>query len=309
MALSGPDGYVIEVAAAVTVFAVMFSVGLGIVPADFRWIASRPFLVAKSLFCVLIAVPALALLVARGLALPRMAEIGIVLMAISPGAPVALRRSLDAGGHRTFAPALQLLVALFAVVSMPFWIGVLDEVYAGHASVAFHNVAQQVFAAQLLPLSLGMITRRMRPALASHLELPATRVAAWLLVALALLVVFEVWEAMVGAGMRVALAIVIVTVLALVVGHELGGTEPGTRAAVAISSAARNPSLALLVATQNGASSETVAIVLAYLIVSAAPIAGYVQWRRRCAKRPRTGSFDGRQEARRLNRRRSSSHR
>jgi hypothetical protein len=47
------------------------------------------------------------------------AQLGIVWMAIALGAPVPLRRSLGAGGHRTFAPALQILVALLEAVSMP----------------------------------------------------------------------------------------------------------------------------------------------------------------------------------------------
>ena len=65
-----------------------------------------------------------------------MLGIGIVLMAISPGAPIALRKSLAAGGHRAFAPALQILVAMLAVVSIPLSIAALDVVYAGDASIA-----------------------------------------------------------------------------------------------------------------------------------------------------------------------------
>src|SRR6185369_16935938 len=105
---------------------VMFDLGLAIVPGEFRWVVRRPALLLKGLFSVLIAVPVIALVVTRALDLPRLAEVGIVLMAISPGAPVALRRALDAGGHRSFAPALQIAVAILAVVSMPLSIAALD---------------------------------------------------------------------------------------------------------------------------------------------------------------------------------------
>jgi hypothetical protein len=74
--------------------------------------------------------------------LTRSVQIAIVLMAISLGAPVALRRSLAAGGHRAFAPALQILLALLAVVSMPLSIALLNEVYAGQASIAPGDVAK-----------------------------------------------------------------------------------------------------------------------------------------------------------------------
>ena len=66
---------------------------------------------------IALASTAIAWIIARALDLPRAVEIGIMLMAISPGAPVALRRSLDAGGHRSFAPALQIAVAILAEVT------------------------------------------------------------------------------------------------------------------------------------------------------------------------------------------------
>ena len=168
----------LTVVAASTVFTVMFVLGLGIVLSEFRWVWGRPGLVAKGLFSVLIAVPALALIVTRAFDLGRAAQIGIVLMAISPGAPVALRRSLSAGGHRAFAPALQILVALLAVVSMPLSIAVLNELYVGHAAITPGHLARQVFTAQLLPLGLGMFLRRVSPLLAAWLEADRARKSA-----------------------------------------------------------------------------------------------------------------------------------
>ena len=58
-----------------------------------------------------------------------------------------------------------------------------------------------------------------------------------------LLALIDVWQTVFEAGLRVALAM----------GHALGGPEPGTRTAIAIWSALRNPGLALLVAALNGA--------------------------------------------------------
>ena len=136
MPITGPvPEWLLSAVAAATLFAIMFDLGLAIEPGEFRWVWQRPGLLAKSLFSVLVAVPALAWLVARAFDLPRAADIGIVLMAISPGAPVALRRSLDAGGHRSFAPALQIAVAVLAVFSMPLSIAAFNEYYGGTATI------------------------------------------------------------------------------------------------------------------------------------------------------------------------------
>ena len=112
-----------------------------------------------------------------------------------------------------------------------------------------------------------------------------------LLVVLVVLALIDVWEVVIGAGLRVTLAIVIVTALAVGVGHLLGGPEPATRTATAISSAARNPGLALLVATLNVASPAINATVLAYLVIAALTLIPYVAWRQRvCPRRPATAA-------------------
>src|SRR5213078_1863697 len=231
----------LTIAAAATVFTVMLTLGCGIVVGEFRWLWRHPGLVARGLFAVLIAVPALAIVVTRAFDLGRAAQIGIVLMAISPGAPVALRRSLGAGGHRSFAPALQILVALLAVVSMPASIALLDELYAGHASIAPGHVARQIFIAQLLPLGLGIAFRNASPTVAARFAPTLSRLGTIMLIALVIISLVDVWRPVVDAGPRIVVTIVTVTVLALAAGHVLGGPDQSTRTAVAISSAARNP--------------------------------------------------------------------
>jgi BASS family bile acid:Na+ symporter len=262
----------------------MFDIGLAIVPSEFRMVGRQPLLLLKALFSVLLAVPAIAWIVARALDLPRGAEIGLMLMAIAPGAPVALRRSLDAGGHRFFAPALQIAVAVLAVASMPLWIAALNEYYAGHATIDPRHLARQIFTAQLLPLALGMATRRLWTSGATWLEPRLHRLGAVLLVLLVTLALIDVWPTVIGAGFRVALAIVAVTALALTVGHGLGGPDPATRTATAISSAVRNAGLALLVAALNNAAPPIIATVLAYVVISGLTVIPYVIWRRRSAR-------------------------
>ena len=280
--LDGPvPERLLTLAAAATVFAVMFDLGLGIVPREFRWVWSRPRLVLRGLLSVLVVAPLIAILAIYAFDLPRAAQIGILLMAVSPGAPVALRRSLDAGGHRGFAPALQILVALLAVVSVPLWIATLDALYAGRATVPAGEIARQVFVAQLLPLGLGMLARRAWPVPAARLRPRITRASGALLVALIVLVSIDIWSAVIGAGVRLTLAIAAITLLTLAAGHALGGPDAATRTAVAVCSAARNPGLALLIATLNNASPPIIATVLAYLVISAVTAVAYVAWRKR----------------------------
>jgi len=136
MPIDGPvPADLITPLAAVTLFVLMVHVGLGVVLTELRGLRSQGWLLGRALLCVLVVMPAIALVSARLFDLPREAAIGVALMAIAPGAPVALRRSIDAGANRTFAPALQVLIVLAAVVSMPTWVASLNHVYSGHAAV------------------------------------------------------------------------------------------------------------------------------------------------------------------------------
>jgi BASS family bile acid:Na+ symporter len=285
MPVDGPvPGALLSLVAAATLFTIMFDLGLALVPGEFRWVARHPALILKGLFAVLIAVPVLALVLSRAFGLPRFAQVGVVLMAISPGAPVALRRSLDAGGHRSFAPTLQIAVAALAVASMPLFIAVLNEYYGAHAISAPLELARQVFMAQLLPLCLGMAVRHFNERAASWLEPRLRRLGGLLLIGLLALVLIDIWRPVVGAGWRVTATIATTTALALAIGHLLGGPEPATRTATAICSAARNPGLALVVATLNAAAPAIVATVLAYVVVSALVVTPYAIWRARSGR-------------------------
>ncbi len=277
-----PD-WLLSITAACTLFVVMFDLGLAVVPGEFRAVLRPPGLLTRALFAVLVAVPCMVWLVCRVFDLSRPVEIGMMLMAIAPGAPFALRNSLGAGGHPAFAPVLQIGLAFAAIVSMPLWILGLDEYYAGTASVDPRHLARQVMVAQLLPLALGMLARWRFEGLVARLEPALRQVGSGLLGLLLVLALLDVYQTVLDAGPRVAVAIVVATLLALAAGHLLGGPAAGTRTATAISSASRNAGLALLVATLNHASAAIVATVLAYFVLSASTVVVYALWRRRTA--------------------------
>ena len=267
--------------ATATVFTVMFAIGVSMDVRDLRWALSQPALVVRSLFAVLVVVPLLAIVVAQSIGISFEAQIGVALMAISPGAPVALRRSLEAGGHHSFAAVLQLLIASLAVVTMPLSVAALNAFHGTHGEVSVAVVLKQVLIAQLIPLGLGLMTRRLWPAAAARLEPAVRRLSGVMLGSFAIVVLASIWRLVFGAGLLLSGSVIGITLAALAIGHALGGPSRETRTAVAISSALRNPGLALLVATSNDAPPEVSATIFAYLIWAAVTVTVYVAARRR----------------------------
>jgi len=273
--------WLVSAAAVATMFAVMFDLGTRLAPHEYRSAWREPGPLVKGIFVSLVGVPMIVIVVARALDLPRPAEVGMVLMSIAPGAPVALRRALGAGGKTSFALALQVALAVLSAVTMPFSIALLDEVYAGTASVAPSQVAVQIFVAQLLPLGLGSAAKqffgsRLDP-FAAHLS----RIASVLLLIFVAIIAVDVWPVLAEARVRAIVAIALACTIALELGHVLGGPEPSERTALAASCAARNAGLAILVASVNSASPEIMATLLAYLFVSAVTVTPYLSWRSR----------------------------
>jgi BASS family bile acid:Na+ symporter len=232
-------------------------------------------------FAVVVPVPVLAVLAASAFDLKGPVAAGIVLMVISPGAPVALRRALDAGGNREFAPVLHLAIVMLAVVTVPASVAILDWIFAADFAVTPFDIGRQVFFAQLLPLALGAAIRAMRPALAATLEGPLGRAGNVLLLALAILVLADMPPIIATVGWTPTIAGVAMTLGALAIGAAFAWRDVDVRRTAAVAAAMRNPGLALVIATVNRAPPEVTAAVIGYALGLGVTMIAFLQWCRR----------------------------
>lgn len=267
--------------ATVVVFLVMFTLGLMLGREQIAAALQRRVVLLAVVFAVLVPVPALAVLAVKLFGLTGPVAVGIVLMAISPGAPVALRRALDAGGDRAFAPTLHLSIVMLAVVTVPLTVAILDWIFAKDFAVTPLHIGRQVFFAQLLPMALGAALRAARPALAARLETPLARIGNLLLAVMGLAVLVDMPAIVAAAGWAPMVAGVGITLGALAVGAAFAWRDPAVRPAAAIAAAMRNPGLALVIATVNGAPPSVTAAVIGYALGLGLTIVGYLQWRKR----------------------------
>ena len=267
--------------ATLAVFAVMFAIGLMLGREQIEAALQRRVVLLAVVFAVVVPVPALAVLALKVFGLKGPIAVGIVLMAISPGAPVALRRALDAGGSRGFAPALHLAIVMTAVLTVPATVVILDWIFAADFTVTPFHIGRQVFFAQLLPMALGASLRAFRPALAAKLEAPLGRIGNLLLLALAILVIADMPAIIGEVGWTPTFAGVGITVCALAVGAVFAWPDPEVRPVGAIAAAMRNPGLALVIATVNNTPPAVTAAVIGYALGLGLTIVAFLQWRKR----------------------------
>jgi bile acid:Na+ symporter, BASS family len=282
----------------VTVFVVMFALGLMLGREQIAAALERRVVLLAVIFAVVVPIPAIAVFVVKLLHPPQAVAAGIVLMAISPGAPVALRRALDAGGDRRFAPALHLAIVLLAVLTVPTTVVILDWIFEKDFSVTPFDVGRQVFFAQLVPLAAGALLRARRPQLAESLEPRIARVGNLLLLVLGLMALVNVPAIVEQVGWLPSLAGFGMTIVALGVGAAFAGGDADVRPAAAVAAAMRNPGLALLIATVNRASPVVIEGIIGYAIGLALAMVAFLQWRKRVdAARLRVPAGSGAQPA------------
>jgi len=268
-----------------TVFVVMFALGLMLGREQIAAALQRRVVLIAVVFAVVVPIPAIAVLIVKLFQPGPAISAGIILMAISPGAPVALRRALDAGGDRRFAPALHLAIVLLAVLTVPASVLILDWIFSAEFTVTPFDIGRQVFFAQLLPLSLGATLRAWRPALAERLEPRAGRVGNLLLVALGAMALVDLPSILRATGWIPTAAGFGMTIVALAVGAAFAGRDAEVRPAAAVAAAMRNPGLALLIATLNRAPAAVTEAIIGYAIGLAIAIVAYLQWRKRVGRR------------------------
>ena len=258
--------------------AVVFALGLNARFQDLLWLWKHPGLLLRSLLAMDVIVPLAAVLLVLVLDLPRPVRIGLLAMAIAPGAPFVPQKQMKLGGRLPYVYSLIVTVSLLAIVTIPLTLALLSVFSPEHAWVAPLQVAKVVGLLLLLPLGLGLAVRQGAPGLADRLAKPLAMAANGLIAAVVLLVLIRVFPAMLRLGPLAILAIVILTVVALAAGHWLGGPSSEDRTALAVASATRHPGLALLVANSNFPGEGIAAVVLAYLVFSSLASIPYTAW-------------------------------
>ena len=269
--------------ATAVVWVVMFALGLMLGREQIAAAMQRRVVLAAVIFAVIVPVPALAVIAVKVFGLTGAVAAGIVLMAVSPGAPVALRRALDAGGDRGFAPALHLAIVALAVVTVPLSVAILDWIFAKDFVVTPLHIGQQVFLAQLLPMALGALLRAYAPTLASKIEGRLVRTGNILLALMGLMVLVDLPALIAAVGYVPMIAGFGMTACALAIGAAVAWRDPAVRPAAAIAAAMRNPGLALVIATVNRAPPEVTAAVIGYAIGLGVTVIAFLQWRKRVA--------------------------
>jgi len=267
---------------ALTVFSIMLSFGAALSLEELIAFWKKPALVGRSLLAIVV-FPVIALVVVLYLfKLPVFYSLALILLIAAPGPPLLGRRAAMAGARIEFVLALQITLALAAIVFTPLILKLFDVLF-GQASfnVNVLQVAKQVATVQLLPLSIGLGIRTLWNDAIGDINVLLRTIANTLFVVLGILSLIISVSVVSAFGVKLFLLSVVLTFVGLAIGHfTANGLDPDRQAAIAVATIARNVGLALFIAaaTKQPQIIPAIAGILAAGVVGGVP---YSIWMKR----------------------------
>lgn len=221
-------------------------------------------LIALALLANFVLVPLLAYAVTLVIPLEESLKVGLIILATAAGAPFLPKLVQGAQGNIAFGVGLMVLLMVATVVYMPL---VLPMLLRG-VTINPWDIAQSLIGLMLIPLASGLMIRAHSPDTAARYQPVMNKISSLaMLVLLVVAVGLNITNILGLFGTGGFLALILFILGSLLVGYFLGGRDPGTRNVVALGTAQRNVSAAIVVAAQNFPGSDTLIFVLVGAIV------------------------------------------
>jgi BASS family bile acid:Na+ symporter len=273
---------IVILALQISILCTVFLFGLKATVSDLLYLIRRPRLLVRSLLAVFVLMPLVVVALDLLFAFRPPVEVMLAALAISPLPPLLPRKESGAGGNTSFGLGLMAVLAIVSIVAVPLSLEVLQRVFQRELAMPSLTIAGLVFKTTLAPLVAGVAVRRLMPSVAAKIEKPLIRISGVLLTAGVLVLVAggasAIWEA-IGDGTVLAMALV--TVAGLAIGHLLGRPDRDHSVVLALATCCRHPAIALTIAATNYPEHRFGGIILLYLVVNALVAIPYIRWQRR----------------------------
>jgi bile acid:Na+ symporter, BASS family len=153
---------------------IMLGLGLSLTAADFARVAKHPKAVAIALSCQIVILPIICFGLVRLFDLSPILAVGMMLLAASPGGTTANLYSHLFRGDVALNISLTAINSVLAVFTLPIVVNLSIAYFApdgNRVGLQFQKTLE-VFAIVLLPVLLGMLIRKWRPAFADRMDKP-----------------------------------------------------------------------------------------------------------------------------------------
>ena len=199
----------------------MFGLGMSLTTEDFRRVARHPRAVTVALLCQVVLLPAVAFGLVATFGLRPDLAMGFMLLAASPGGPMANLFSHLFKGDLALNISLTAINSILALVSLPVIANLaIDQFLGGGESVGLQpGKIIQTFAVVLIPVAAGMIVRHRAVRFADRMDRPVRVASTSFLAVVILLAILQERHHIVGYFASVGLICLIFATISILVGY------------------------------------------------------------------------------------------
>jgi BASS family bile acid:Na+ symporter len=285
----------VDIALPVILTIIMFSLGLGLTPADFRRVLREPRGFWMGAFNQVIVVPVVAFALAILFGLPPELAVGMMILGLCPGGVLSNVATRFAHGNVPLSVSLTALISLLSIVTLPPLVAVSTRYFMGADAPQVNVTALglQMFVLTAVPVGLGMaVTRafpRQAPAISRWMG-PVTLLLFVVVLAAALAANWGLFIANIGT---LGPALLALTATLLVVGlltSRWAGLDHRDTTTVSLESAIQNGTLGIavgvMVAGAAGGLPPTTLPTAIYSITAWLLAIPFILWRRSATVAP-----------------------
>lgn len=232
---------------------IMFTLGVGLTPADFARVGQRPLAFFIGALNQSILLPLVTFLCVLAFGIRAEMAVGFMILAACPGGVTSNVISKLAKGDVALSVSLTAVISLASVVTVPLILGLSMGYFMGDAApeIDITKTAVTMFALTVVPVTLGLGARAMAPAAMTRAEPKLSAVATILFAVIVLAALAANWalfvENIVVIGPALLVLLAALTTIGFVVPRLLGlsVTEAKT---ISVETGVQNSTLGIAVA-------------------------------------------------------------
>lgn len=272
-----------------TLFVIMFSLGLGLVVDDFKRILTHPKAFAVGLLAQMILLPALGFLLAVSFDLTPELALGLVILTLCPGGATANLLTRLAHGDVALSISVTSVSTLLAVATMPVMVKLAAGYFLGldGADVDVTALSLSMVALTAVPVCAAMAIRHFAPSLALRMERCVSPAALVFMAAVIGIVLATNWSMFVENLPVLGPSVLTLNAILLIGGIVLAwlfGLHEGQATAISLETGIKNAALGVnvgsLIVDHGGEVSPISVPSGVYGIVMYAMCVAFTLWRR-----------------------------
>lgn len=232
---------------------IMFTLGVGLTPADFARVGQRPLAFFIGALNQSILLPFVTFICVLGFGIRAEMAVGFMILAACPGGVTSNVISKLAKGDVALSVSLTAVISLASVVTVPLILGLSMGYFMGDAApeIDITKTAVTMFALTVVPVTLGLGARAMAPAAMTRAEPKLSAVATILFAVIVLAALAANWalfvENIVVIGPALLVLLAALTTIGFVVPRLLGRSVTEAKT-ISVETGVQNSTLGIAVA-------------------------------------------------------------